>query len=91
MGVTGSEDGMVIIPSSSVERPSLMVSSKHVVVHITACPLKQIDPALRSGKKAKGETNEIVAVKLHCDQLVVFEVPSEDTQFDEGGEVPNFS
>lgn len=46
---------------------------------------------LRSEQGAKGEANEIVAVKLHCDQLVVTEVPNEDMQFDDGGEVPNFS
>lgn len=98
-GVDDGEDGIEIILSSTLASPPLMeivnqesqIPSEHTIACILSCPLKRIDLAFRSGQGAKGKAKEIVAIKLHYDQLEVPEVPIEDMQFDEGGEVPNSS
>nr|POE91645.1 putative ribonuclease h protein [Quercus suber] len=66
MGVAGGEDRMESIPRSiSAISPLMEIAnqenlspSKHVAARFLSCSLKRMDPALRSGQRAKDEINE---------------------------------
>lgn len=73
MEVASGDDGMESISRSTLARSPLMEianqenvnSSEHAITRFFSSSLKQIDPALRSGQRAKDETNEGVKGKLH--------------------------
>ncbi|XP_075635731.1 uncharacterized protein LOC142607932 [Castanea sativa] len=90
-GGTGSQDGLESLPRSISARPHLMEianqpslsPSEHVIVCFSSCPLKRIDPALRSGQRVVDERDEGEVDMLLCDQLEAAVMPIEDMHCEE--------
>lgn len=74
------------ISMQQVPDGGLANSTESILAKISNCPLKRIDPSLRSGN-----------VEVHTgsepsrDPLKTTDVSAEDMQFDEGGTAPNSS
>lgn len=96
-GDLGSQNMLESFPRSLSARPPMMETanperlspSEHAVACFAACPLKRIDPALRSGQGAVDEMDEEVVGKLHCDQMEAAALPIMGVPCEEGGEVRN--